>query len=147
MLKNTVTIRSGTAFIVVAAVGAFVAALVARADVSTGASANNAFGDVGAYQPSDGAALQGVLDAPGRSPDASESFEAAPDFREDEVTVLRDEPRELGTFALAPESKRFEAWDLKGGTVVPEPATALLMGAGLAALAVLRGLRGKSGLD
>lgn len=112
----------------------------AAADVSTETVAGELAAPAGAYAPGDGAALQGVLDAPGRSEAADARFELAPDLKID-PTSLRNAPGPATQAAL--ENRSFDAWDMKNGTIVPEPATALLMGAGLAALAVYRGMRGK----
>jgi hypothetical protein len=94
--------------------------------------------------PADGSALLGVLEAPGLSPAADAAFGVAPEFAQSGITSLRSAPQSLSGLAFAPENARFDAWDLKMGSIVPEPATALLMGAGLAALAVYRGLRGRT---
>lgn len=109
----------------------------ATADVTTENAAGEVGAPAGAYAPADGAALQGVLDAPGRSDAADASFELAPDLKLD-PSSLRNAPAPATL-----EGRSFDAWDMKNGTIVPEPATALLMGAGLAALAVYRGMRGK----
>jgi hypothetical protein len=118
----------------------------AAADITANAAPDSAVAVSGAYTQEDSKALLRVLEAPGRSPAVDSSFEASPEFLRGDVTSLPNGPRSLEGLALEPESKRFEAWDMKGGTIVPEPATALLMGAGLAALAVFRGLRGRAGI-
>lgn len=146
MLGNTAAIQTGTASIVVVAIVACLAALPARTEIVSGSAGIDGLTD-SSYQPADAAALLGVLDAPGQSAEADALFESAPEFGEDELKSLRAEPRQLDALTLAPESKRYEAWDLKVGTVVPEPATALLMGAGLAALAVFRGIRGRTSTE
>ncbi len=118
----------------------------AAADIAANATPDSAVAVSGAYTQEDSKALLRVLEAPGRSPAVDAGFEALPEFLRSDVTSLRNRPRSLEGLTLDPESKRFEAWDMKGGTIVPEPATALLMGAGLAALAVFRGLRGRAGI-
>ena len=124
-------------FVNLALAGAFDAA----ADVTTEQVAGELNTPVGTYAPGDGAALQGVLDAPARSDAADSSFELAPELKINPAS-MRNVPESSPQPALELDS-RFEAWDMKNGTIVPEPATALLMGAGLAALAVYRGMRGK----
>ncbi len=117
------------------------AAYDAAADVTTESTASEIGTPAGVYAPGDGAALQGVLDAPGLTGAVDASFELVPELKM-EPASMRTAPASA-TF----ESRSFEAWDMKNGTIVPEPATALLMGAGLAALAVYRGMRGKVTTD
>ena len=132
--------KTGTALILGLVTLALTAAFDAAADVTTETAAGDFSAPLGTYAPGDGAALQGVLDAPGRPDAADASFELVPDLKI-EPASLRNAPAPATQAAL--ENRSFEAWDMKNGTIVPEPATALLMGAGLAALAVYRGMRGK----
>ncbi|MCC6152929.1 MAG: PEP-CTERM sorting domain-containing protein [Candidatus Hydrogenedentes bacterium] len=119
----------------------FVTLGMATADVTTETAVVELGAPAGAYAPGDSAALQGVLDAPGLSGAVDATFELVPEAKM-EPASMRTAPA-----SSAFESRGFEAWDMKNGTIVPEPATALLMGAGLAALAVYRGMRGKVTTD
>ena len=144
MLRPSVTSRYGTGLIMtVALLLAPGATQPAAADIAANATPDSAVAVSGAYTQEDSNALLRVLEAPGRSPAVDAGFEALPEFLRSDVTSLRNRPRSLEA-SLDPESKRFEAWVMKGGTIVPDPATALLMGAGLAALAVFRGPRGRA---
>lgn len=146
MFRTSVTFRYGTGLIVTAGLlVALCASQPAAADIGAIAPSDDSGVASGAYTPEDSAALLNVLEAPGPSPAADKTFEQVPESAQANVTALRNGPPSISGLALEPESKKFDAWDLKGGTIIPEPATALLMGAGLAALAVLRGRRGKSG--
>jgi hypothetical protein len=132
--------KYGTAKILGLAILAGMAAGNAMADVASDATASELGAPIGSYAPGDGAALQSVLDAPGLSGAADATLELAPELKMQPAS-LRNAPAPATQAAL--ENRGFDAWDMKNGAIVPEPATALLMGAGLAALAVYRGMRGK----
>ena len=116
----------------------------AMADVTTETESGQMGSPVGVYAPGDGDALKGVLDAPAPSGAADANFEFVREPKM-EPASLREAPASGMQAAL--DNRGFDTWDMKNGTIVPEPATALLMGAGLAALAVYRGMRGKVTTD
>ena len=145
MFSNAVTLRYGTVVIAMA-LAAGLAATPAGGEIIDDSAPGAGIVSPGAYTAEDSAALLRVLEAPGRTPAADAMFGAAQEFGQVEGE-LRNDPQSVDTFALAPERERFEAWDQQDGSIVPEPATALLMGAGLAALAVFRGLRGRTGTE
>ena len=145
MFRSSVTSRYGTGIMV--ALAACCAAPYATAGIAANATADPGKASPGTYTLDDSKALLYVLEAPEQSSAADAIFENEPEFARDALTSFRNVPQSASTLSLEPESKRFEAWDIKGGTIVPEPATALLMGAGLAALAVFRGLRRRAGIE
>ena len=147
MFSSSVATKRATAHITAMALAAgLTVATVSRADVVTESAPSASVAAPTVYGPSDGTDLLNVLQAPQSLDSAVLPGSAAPRVESD-IASIKVAPQSLDAFETDPWSKRFEAWDLQGGAGVPEPVTALLFGAGLAALAVRRGFRGRAGTE
>lgn len=144
MFRLSVTSRCAT--VMVAALAGWAAQAV-NAEIAVDRAPEDGTVFSAPYTLEESRALLNVLESPGPSQPADTAFEAWPVPNREDVSMSWIAPGFAQPELLEPEGKRFDAWDIKGGTIVPEPATALLLGAGIAALAVIRGLRGRRGAE
>jgi len=143
MMSTGVAMRQGaTRSIWLTVLAAALAAAPALADIANEAGPSPAAPITGGDAAGDTAALLRILEAPGPS-FATEETQGAGQNEID--SPVKNAPRTLDMLTLDEQAKCYDAWDIKGGTIVPEPATALLMGAGLAGIAAMRRRQGGTG--